>query len=484
MARLTVKGRTAGAGQLRNGRLIVEITRKRGGDLQSCAGAVATSIQESTLVNLGGGDRDSAGLFQQRPSMGWGSWAQVTNPTYAINKFLDQYLVYRKKGYGWLTASHKTQRSAHPSAPARWYGEGMAFAREFAGSGGGSSPSSTGTSSSGNVDSASSPQTETITRTETRVLPYEFSRGDANQRESTWEAARRLADEVQWRWFARGGELWLASDGFLINRAPRARLNEFTPGVVKLSFEYETRSRAAEASLQVISRRYSFLPGDVIELADEGAGSGKWLVISTRRTLHSQLTDLTLQRQRPRLPEPAPQTTTVTVRETRQITTGTSASADPNPPAKSSSPARSPGQSNMGAPLLVTRAYAAANLYSSWRARYDQGARNGLSKGPFRYGDCSSGVSWVLWAAGIPLPGGVRSGWAPSTHAYPGWGRRGAGKYFTVYIKYSGANAHIWIRWNGIGSAWRFDTGGGKAPHQQARPRSAAGFVAHHWPGC
>ncbi|GAA5119696.1 M23 family metallopeptidase [Haloechinothrix salitolerans] len=49
--------------------------------------AVATAITESGLRNLNYGDRDSLGLFQQRPSMGWGNPQQVTDPTYAATQF-------------------------------------------------------------------------------------------------------------------------------------------------------------------------------------------------------------------------------------------------------------------------------------------------------------------------------------------------------------------------------------------------------------
>ena len=52
--------------------------------------AIATAIQESTLVNFTGGDRDSGGLFQQRPSQGWGSRAQITNPVLATRAFFGQ----------------------------------------------------------------------------------------------------------------------------------------------------------------------------------------------------------------------------------------------------------------------------------------------------------------------------------------------------------------------------------------------------------
>ncbi|WP_248580847.1 endonuclease/exonuclease/phosphatase family protein [Nocardioides sp. InS609-2] len=52
--------------------------------------ALATAIQESTLRNLDGGHADSAGLFQQRPSTGWGTRAQVTDPALATQAFFGQ----------------------------------------------------------------------------------------------------------------------------------------------------------------------------------------------------------------------------------------------------------------------------------------------------------------------------------------------------------------------------------------------------------
>src|SRR3546814_9841176 len=47
----------------------------------------ATAMQESKLRNLSGGDRDSLGLFQQRPSQGWGTEAQIQDPVYASTAF-------------------------------------------------------------------------------------------------------------------------------------------------------------------------------------------------------------------------------------------------------------------------------------------------------------------------------------------------------------------------------------------------------------
>ncbi len=48
--------------------------------------ALATAIQESSLRNLDYGDRDSLGLFQQRPSQGWGTVEQIADPYYATRR--------------------------------------------------------------------------------------------------------------------------------------------------------------------------------------------------------------------------------------------------------------------------------------------------------------------------------------------------------------------------------------------------------------
>lgn len=82
--------------------------------------AVATALQESRLRNLRGGDRDSIGLFQQRPSQGWGTPKQLSDPAYQTRKFYDKLLTIE----GWqkmrLTeAAQAVQISAYPEAYAK-----------------------------------------------------------------------------------------------------------------------------------------------------------------------------------------------------------------------------------------------------------------------------------------------------------------------------------------------------------------------------
>ncbi|MEV6487246.1 M23 family metallopeptidase, partial [Actinoplanes sp. NPDC051633] len=83
--------------------------------------AIATAMQESQLINLTGGLDDSVGLFQQRPSQGWGTPAQLNDPHYAATVFYRKLLTVD----GWqampLTdAAQHVQNSAYPTAYAKW----------------------------------------------------------------------------------------------------------------------------------------------------------------------------------------------------------------------------------------------------------------------------------------------------------------------------------------------------------------------------
>ncbi|MFD9634499.1 hypothetical protein [Streptomyces violascens] len=82
--------------------------------------ALATAMQESGLRNLNHGDRDSLGLFQQRPSQGWGNAEQIMDPVYSAGKFYKH--LAEVPGYSRLpltVAAQKVQRSAYPQAYAK-----------------------------------------------------------------------------------------------------------------------------------------------------------------------------------------------------------------------------------------------------------------------------------------------------------------------------------------------------------------------------
>ena len=115
----TVSGRTVqlAPDQAQNASLIAAIGVRRGLPARAVSIALATAYQESKIRNLAHGDRDSIGIFQQRPSQGWGTVAQISDEYYAINKFydalekIDDYQSMRI-----TEAAQKVQRSAYPEA--------------------------------------------------------------------------------------------------------------------------------------------------------------------------------------------------------------------------------------------------------------------------------------------------------------------------------------------------------------------------------
>jgi hypothetical protein len=103
--------------QAGNAATIAAVAVRRGLPGRAATIGIATALQESKLINLTGGDRDSIGLFQQRPSQGWGTAEQVHDPVYASNAFYD--VLVQVEGYQSLPitqAAQKVQRSAFPSA--------------------------------------------------------------------------------------------------------------------------------------------------------------------------------------------------------------------------------------------------------------------------------------------------------------------------------------------------------------------------------
>jgi peptidoglycan DL-endopeptidase CwlO len=83
--------------------------------------AIQAGMTESGLRNLDYGDRDSLGFFQMRPSQGWGTVDQVTDPTYEINKFYDVLLEvpnWKEQRPG--DSAQEVERSAFPDRYHRW----------------------------------------------------------------------------------------------------------------------------------------------------------------------------------------------------------------------------------------------------------------------------------------------------------------------------------------------------------------------------
>ena len=131
----TGSGQSLTAEQLGNAQTIYNVGVQMGIPQFGEEIAIATAMQESSLTNLTTATNfDSLGLFQQRPSQGWGTPAELTDPTYASEKFYDAL----EQVSGWQSlpltiAAQDVQRSAYPDAYARWESLANELASTFAG---------------------------------------------------------------------------------------------------------------------------------------------------------------------------------------------------------------------------------------------------------------------------------------------------------------------------------------------------------------
>jgi hypothetical protein len=120
--------------QARNAATITGVAVRRGLPARAASIALATAYQESKLRNLDHGDRDSVGLFQQRPSQGWGTARQIQRPVYAANRFYEA--LEKVDGYQSMritVAAQRVQRSGFPEAYQDHAADGRALASALTG---------------------------------------------------------------------------------------------------------------------------------------------------------------------------------------------------------------------------------------------------------------------------------------------------------------------------------------------------------------
>ena len=124
----TQAGPALRAVQIVSAKLIDDVAIARGLPGRATLVALMTALQESQLQNLGYGDRDSLGLFQQRPSAGWGTADQILDPRYATEAFFGGDAPPSPPGLvdidGWMSMSYTeaaqaVQHSAFPDAYAK-----------------------------------------------------------------------------------------------------------------------------------------------------------------------------------------------------------------------------------------------------------------------------------------------------------------------------------------------------------------------------
>jgi hypothetical protein len=100
--------------------LMAAIAQRRGLPPRATTIAIATAFQESKIHNIDYGDRDSVGLFQQRPSQGWGTVEQLVDPHYSTEEFYDALVTIDDfESMDINDAAQKVQRSGFPQAYAQ-----------------------------------------------------------------------------------------------------------------------------------------------------------------------------------------------------------------------------------------------------------------------------------------------------------------------------------------------------------------------------
>ncbi|WP_203923427.1 hypothetical protein [Rugosimonospora africana] len=120
--------------QMANAATIAAVGIRRGLPTRAVVIALSAALQESKLENLAGGDRDSIGLFQQRPSQDWGTPQEISNPRYAAGAFYTALMRVRNwQGRSIAEAAQAVQRSADGSAYAQWEAEAQILANALSG---------------------------------------------------------------------------------------------------------------------------------------------------------------------------------------------------------------------------------------------------------------------------------------------------------------------------------------------------------------
>ena len=122
------------SGQAGIASIIAGVAARRSLPVRAVTIAYAAALQESDLANLPYGDRDSVGVFQQRPSQGWGTRRELLDPVYATQRFFaalvavpnyQHLLIYQ--------AAQAVQHSADGQAYSQYAGQGAAMATGFSG---------------------------------------------------------------------------------------------------------------------------------------------------------------------------------------------------------------------------------------------------------------------------------------------------------------------------------------------------------------
>lgn len=185
------------ADQMNNASVIVAVGKQMTVPAPGWVVAITAALQESDLVNVDHGDRDSLGLFQERPSQGWGSPAQIMDPVYSSTQFYRHLLaVPRWQQLSVNDAAQAVERSGYPQA----YGPHVPTAEKIVAAVAGAVCTSTGVSSGASCTDVHAPNPVALAAVTFACrqlgVPYQWGgNGPADSSLTAFAKARVPADE-------------------------------------------------------------------------------------------------------------------------------------------------------------------------------------------------------------------------------------------------------------------------------------------------
>jgi cell wall-associated NlpC family hydrolase len=442
-ARLTVMGAQANNNQRENAAICLATAAGMGASQTVLLAVLETIMVESSMLNLTGGDRDSVGLYQQRPSQGWKG---LRNREEATREFVSRAIAVERVHPSW-TPGQIAAEVQRPAAQYRGrYEQQRRVADQWLAAWQGQVTPDRQTGASGSGQG------------------YEFSRGAD---ESSWDAIKRLADELQWRAFTEGLTVVFAPDSALLKQPVAMRLNEQKPGVESIDFDFDSGKRAARCTVTMeLDDTSAVEPGQVVVIEKLGVANGRWLVSDLTHDWLAAQSTVELVRAQPALPEPPDQPQGGTTTFTQGVTPSNASPGD---------------RAVQWAQQFVGKAYkwggghgpagvAAMVAYGNAQARsYTTGfdcsglarcawAQQGVDVGGTTYDQIARAQS-----AGVPHGTGIPpGGWQPGDLNYPHSGHvvimTGAGSGAveaqssrTGIVASQRGSAYFWARWRGGG---------------------------------
>lgn len=277
----------------------------------------------------------------------------------------------------------------------------------------------------------------------TVIEPYRFEvegveEGKRNGKpENYWEAIKRLAKEVNWRFFISANRAYFMPETELIKSMVRLAIDEDTPGVefAEIGFSYNEHGDVTEVTIPAFVEVWKPPPGSVVTLADMGPvslGSGdapseKGVKVGLSSAIKASTHEgrgrfLVSKIEVPLIGDPAQRLATITLKTPSR----------PLPEQEAKKKSLSVGSvGGVEGNKTLERMLQAADAKAALKQEYVWGGGHASFDSPTGY-DCSGGVSWLLHVGGLldsPL----------DTQGLAAWGEAGPGRWITVYVKTTGS---------------------------------------------